>query len=160
MTCTGIRKLYWEMTDRVMVRLQSPILLIMRLYWGYGFISAGTRKFGHVEQITGFFASIGIPFPTLNVYLVASIETVGGFLLMLGLGSRIAAIPLTVVMVVAYVTAHWESLLVIFSDPSEFIAQEPFLFLLTLLLVIAFGPGRYSVDHLLSKRFQSGHNCT
>jgi putative oxidoreductase len=58
-------------------------------------------------------------------------------------------------MGVAYFTAHHEALINIFNDPKAFVDQPPFNFLLTALIVFAFGPGAISVDGIL-KRFFSG----
>jgi uncharacterized membrane protein YphA (DoxX/SURF4 family) len=52
-------------------------------------------------------------------------------------------------MIVAYLTADFETVSGIFSDPDKFVKADPFPFLLTALIVFAFGPGRFSVDALL-----------
>jgi putative oxidoreductase len=83
---------------------------------------------------------------------VASFETVGGLLLILGLASRLIAIPLTVVLCTAYATAHRAALLNIFDDPETFISQPPFNFLVMCLIVFAFGPGKYSLDYLIERK--------
>lgn len=132
-------------------KLRHPLLLIVRLYWGWQFFQAGKGKFGNIEMVTGFFGSLGIPFPLLNAYLVASVETVCGLLLFLGLGARLAAIPLTITMVVAYLTAHRSAALGLFSDPKQFFAQEPFLFLFAAILVLIFGAGFFSLDRICRK---------
>ncbi|HVJ56484.1 MAG TPA: hypothetical protein VM574_01480, partial [Terrimicrobiaceae bacterium] len=53
------------------------------------------------------------------------------------------------------VTADYEALTSIFSDPDKFVAAAPFPFLLSALLVLAFGPGAISVDALI-ERFAPG----
>ncbi len=134
--------------------LQSPLLLVIRLYWGYKFMQSGYGKFQHIPDVIGFFQSIGIPFASLNAYMAASCELLFGGLFLLGLFARIASIPLFIVMATAYVTAHTESLITLFTklDPSSFFEQAPFLFAYAALLVFAFGPGKLSLDHLISKR--------
>jgi putative oxidoreductase len=57
-------------------------------------------------------------------------------------------------MTVAYVTADFEAVSSIFSDPDKFLKADPFPFLLTALIVFAFGPGRFSVDALLNWRWR------
>lgn len=133
--------------------LQSPLLLVLRLYWGALFLMAGKGKLTNIDRVVDFFTSLHIPMPLFNAYLVGCTELVGGALLFLGLFSRLASLPLTISMVVAYLTAHIEATHQIFKDPENFVAQAPFLFLLTSLLVLAFGPGRFSVDAFLRKRF-------
>jgi putative oxidoreductase len=55
-------------------------------------------------------------------------------------------------MVVAYLTAHLDSVKTIWSDSDTFVTQAPFLFLLASLIIFIFGPGRVSIDHLLKKK--------
>jgi putative oxidoreductase len=54
-------------------------------------------------------------------------------------------------MIVAYVTADFEALTSIFSDPDKFVAAAPFPFLLAALLILAFGPGALSIDALIKR---------
>jgi putative oxidoreductase len=128
---------------------QSIFLLIIRLYWGWQFCSTGFGKLTHIDKIVGFFSSLGIPLPELNAYLAGTTECVGGFLLLVGLGSRVIAIPLIFTMIVAYATAERDAVRVIFTDPDKFTSADPFLFLLTAVIVLLFGPGKISVDAIL-----------
>jgi putative oxidoreductase len=89
--------------------LQSPFLLLIRVYWGWLFLQSGIGKFGHIDKVVSFFTDLGIPAPTLNAYFNASLETIGGILLILGLASRLIAVPLLINMVVAYITADREA---------------------------------------------------
>jgi putative oxidoreductase len=132
---------------------QSVFLLIIRLYWGWQFCSTGFGKLSHIGKIISFFLSLGIPFPEANAYLAGTTECLGGFLLFLGLGSRVVAIPLIFTMIVAYGTADREAVQSIFSDPDKFTSADPFLFLLTAVIVLLFGPGKISVDALLKSVF-------
>ena len=131
--------------------LQSPLLLIMRLYWGWQFFNTGKGKLMHLDKTTEFFASLNLPAPYLNAMMAGSVECIGGLLLLLGLGSRLITIPLTFTMIVAYLTAHREELMGVFSNPDGFIEAAPFLFMLTAVIVLAFGPGIFSVDALIKK---------
>ena len=127
-------------------RLQSPLLLVVRLYWGWQFFQTGLGKLTNIPKVVDFFTSLGIPLPTLNAYFVGSLECVGGLLLFLGLGSRLIALPLTFNMLVAYITADREALLSAFSDPGKFYAADPYTFLFASVLILIFGPGRFSLD--------------
>lgn len=133
--------------------LQSILLLAMRIYWGGSFLLTGWGKWHNISAISDYFSSLGIPFPTLNAYLVGSIECVGGFCLLIGLASRLASIPLICVMVGALLTEHHEALMNAWNDPQNLITQLPFNYLLTALIVLAFGPGKISVDFLIQKLF-------
>jgi putative oxidoreductase len=130
--------------------LQSPFLFAIRGYWGWLFLQSGVGKFGHIEKVVAFFTDLGIPAPTLNAYFNASLETIGGILLILGLASRLIAVPLLINMIVAYITADREALTSFFSESGKFFGADPFPFLLVSLLILIFGPGKISLDHLIS----------
>lgn len=132
--------------EQAVSHLQSPLLLAVRLYWGWQFFQTGLGKLMNIDKTVDFFTNLGIPFPGLNAYLVGSLECVGGAFLFLGLGSRIIALPLTFNMLVAYLTADREALLSIFSDPGKFYAADPFTFFFASLLILVFGPGKISLD--------------
>lgn len=131
--------------------LQSLVLLIFRLYWGWRLFLTGKGKLMNHEGVTGFFTSLGIPFPGLNAWFVGCVECFGGILLLIGLCSRPTAFFVACTMVVAYlsVDADREKVANIFSDPAPFLAAAPFFFLLMSVLVLAFGPGWVSVDGAL-----------
>jgi putative oxidoreductase len=137
---------FYSLFERAISRLQSPFLLAVRLYWGWQFIQTGLGKLMHISKVVGFFTTLGIPFPAFNAYFVSSLELVGGALLFVGLGSRIIALPLTIDMLVAYITADREALFSIFSDPGKFYASDAYTFLFASLLVLIFGPGKISLD--------------
>ncbi len=137
--------------DGVFDHLQAPLLLAIRGFWGYQFALTGWGKLNNLEGVTGYFESLGIPFAGFNATLVGGTEFIGGLMLLLGLAARPAAIPLVITMVVAYFTADAHALSVIWSDPDTFIAATPFLFLLASSIVLAFGPGAWSVDALIAK---------
>ena len=128
---------------------QSPFLLAVRLYWGWQFWQSGWGKLMDIPKVTGYFSSLGVPFPGLNAHFIALLEAGGGILLALGLFSRIIALPLVIDMVVAYVMADREALGAIFSDPDKFYAAAPYTFLFASLLILFFGPGKLSLDTLI-----------
>lgn len=138
--------------DTVANFLQSPLLLVIRLYWGWSFAQTGWGKLMHLDRTAGFFESLGIPLPKLSAVLAGGTECLGGILLALGLFARPASVPLIFTMLVAYWTADRDSLVAITSDPDKFVTAAPFLFLLASLLVLAFGPGKLSLDALLGRR--------
>lgn len=126
--------------------LQSPILLILRVYFGIGFIIAAFGKFQDLGKFREYLVSLNIPYPEFFAWATPFSELIGGVLLIIGLLSRFASIPLIIAMCAAYATAHVESLHVLYKDPSKFVSEPPFNFLLTSLLVLAFGPGCFSLD--------------
>ena len=129
--------------------LQSPLLLIIRAYWGVQFVLTGWGKVTHLDKVAGYFESLHLPAPKLMVIMAGGTELIGGALLALGLISRFAALALSFTMCVAYATAEREALHAIFQDPDKFTQATPFLFLLVSLIILAFGPGAISVDRAL-----------
>ena len=88
--------------------------------------------------------------------LAGTTETVCGLLLCIGVASRLISIPLIFTMVIAYLTAESDALHAFFSDPDKFVSAAPFQFMFAALIVLIFGPGAISIDHLLQKKF-GGH---
>jgi putative oxidoreductase len=135
--------------------LQSPMLLAVRLYWGFQFAETGWGKLHHLAKITAFFARLNIPFPALNAPFISTLEFAGGIMLGLGLLSRPIAFLLACNMFVAYWTADREALTSIFSDPGKFYVADPYTFLFVSLMVLIFGAGLFSLDTLIAKRFKA-----
>jgi putative oxidoreductase len=133
--------------------LQSPFLLIIRLYWGWQFFIDGKGKLTNFDKVAKYFMELNIPLPGFNAALVSTIELVGGLLLIIGLASRLTTVPLIVIMTMAFVTADTEAFKSFFSDPDKFFAATPFLFLFASLLILIFGPGKFSIDHFLKRKF-------
>ena len=131
--------------------LQSPLLLAVRLYWGWQFLQTGWGKLQDIPKVTDFFTSLGLPFPSVTAYVVGTSECIGGILLFFGLGSRLISLPLLADMIGAYVTADREALRAIFSEPGKFYAADPYTFLFASLLILVFGPGKISVDALIER---------
>ncbi len=133
---------------------QSPMLLAVRLYWGFQFAQTGWGKLHNLAKITSYFASLNIPFPAFNAHFIAGLEFVGGILLMLGLFSRPIALLLAGNMLVAYWTADREALTSVFSDPGKFYVADPYTFLFASLMVLIFGAGFFAVDTLVAKKLK------
>lgn len=145
-----------ERFDGLASWLQSPLLLIIRLYWGWQFFVTGRSHLMNLEKTTAFFASLNIPMPKLNAIAAGCTECVGGLLLAAGLFARPVAVPLIFTMVIAYVTADNEAVHAIFSDPDKFVTATPFLFLFAAIIVLVFGPGKLSLDGLLFRKSSAG----
>lgn len=133
---------------------RSPLLLILRLFFGIGFIVAGWGKLQDPSKFADTLLTLNIPYPALMAWVVPLTEVICGFLLAIGFLSRIAAIPLIIEMGTAYATAHAETLHKSLLNPELFVKEAPFNFLLTALLVFAFGPGIFSLDTLLSRKLK------
>lgn len=147
-----IRRMYaWAV--RASNALQSPFLLFVRLYWGWQLSQSGWGKLHNLSKVAEFFTSLNLPMPAQMALFISSVEFFGGILLVLGLLSRLNALVLTVNMLMAYVTADREALLSFFSDPDKFSAAAPYVFLIASLIILIFGPGLFSLDTLLLRRY-------
>jgi len=131
--------------------LQSPLLFALRLYFFWQLFLTGKGKLSNIGKVIDFFTSLGIPAPAANAYFVGTLECFGGLLLIIGLASRPIALMVAISMCVAYLTADLEAVTSIFSDSDKFVKADPFPYLLTALIVLAFGPGLISVDALLKR---------
>lgn len=149
----SIEKLYSALTAAGS-SLESPFLLVVRLYWGWQFVQTGWGKLHSLEKVTSFFQSLGLPAPALTAHFVATLEFVGGILLILGLASRLIAGLLTINMIVAFVAADREALMSVFSNPDKFYAAAPYTFLFASIVIFIFGPGRFSLDAAIARRFR------
>lgn len=133
--------------------LGNFLLLAIRLYWGSLLVITGSGKLMNIHQVADYFTSLDIPYPLFSAYLTACIEFFGGISLVLGFLTRFSSLLLTVMLCVAYATAHKDVFQQPFlSAPAEFIKQEPFLFLYASLVVLCFGSGLFSFDYWIEKR--------
>lgn len=135
--------------------LQSPFLLLVRLYWGWQFLTTGWGKLHNLGHVIEFFRSLGIPAPGAMAPFVATLEFVGGMLLIVGLASRLIGLLLAGNMLVAYITSDREALGSVFSDPGKFYVADPFTFMFAALIVLVFGAGLFSLDAVIARRSKS-----
>ena len=119
--------------------------LFARIVVGWVFMWTGWTKLNNLPQITENFASWGIPFPEITTPFVSGVEFIGGLLLLLGLFTRIAAVPLVIVMIVAIISAKWGN---VDSLETLFGFEEVAYMALFGWLAVA-GPGPVSLDRLL-----------
>lgn len=135
--------------------LQSVFLLAIRCIWGWQFFEAGKGKLGDLNKVTGYFQSLDIPLPHLNAIVASTTECFGGLLLLIGLGGRLVSVPLTITMIVAYLTAGRPNI----HSMDDFIKADPFPFLFTSLVVLCFGPGKLSIDYLIQRFVLKNCKC-
>lgn len=143
----------------VLDRLKRIVTVLTGLSWlgilparvaiGLLFASTGWGKVGNLEGVTRYFTSLGIPMPGINAVVASFTELIGGSLLVVGLGSRLAAAPLCVTMVVALITAKREKI----HGLIDLVGQDEFTYLTLLFLLIFVGPGKASLDELLARKF-------
>lgn len=138
--------------------LQPFLLLIFRLIWGYLFFKSGLGKLENIDRVAAYFSSLGIPFPEASAYIVGWVECIGGLCFIVGFATRLVAIPLIINMIVAMLTAHWDSVTQAFQHPQQLLSESPITFLIASLVLLAFGPGFISLDSLFARFFFSKSN--
>jgi len=131
----------------------SPANFIIRLAVGSVFFLEGIKKFLFAEQWgVGRFARIGIPVPVLMGPFVGMVETVCGVLLILGLFTRLASLPLIIDIGVAIATTKVPIFLKSGFWPMEPEARTDFSILMGLIFLFIAGAGPLSVDRLIAPR--------
>lgn len=148
--CVG----FYRMLIKIGEFLQPLLLLAIRLFWGANFVLSGLGKLMNIASVTGYFNELGIPNPAVAATMTGLFELVGGACLILGFGARLMSIPLIVIMVTAFATAHKEAFKSLGTDPQVILNQAPFLFLYAVLIIFSFGPGAISVDALVKKKLE------
>ena len=127
--------------------------MLIRLVVGAVFLSEGIQKFLFPDQLgVGRLAKIGLPMPGLLGPFVGTFEIVCGCLVLLGFATRLATIPLLIIMTVALSTTKWPMLS---EQGFWFMAHEArtdlSMFLGSLFLLIT-GAGPWSIDARLARR--------
>ncbi len=135
-------------TDRQKPRIEWLPLAAARLTLGWVFLQSGWGKLHDLEGVTDFFVSLGVPFAHIQAPMVAGIEFGGGLLLLLGLATRLAALPLVGVMLVAIRTALWGDI----HDLSDLFGLAEFGYVVLLSGLVVFGAGSLSLDAFVRRR--------
>ena len=140
---------------RAFAFLQNPLLLAIRLYWGYQFMQDGWGKLTHLSRVASFFASLNLPAPEATALFVALVEFAGGILFAFGIASRLVSLVLFVNMTMAYLSVPDDrvNFLHIFSNPSDFYGATPYTYWFAALLILILGPGLIAVDTWLRHLF-------
>lgn len=141
------------MLDRLTHTRNEFSTLLIRLMVGTVFLSEGIQKFLFSEEVgSGRFAKIGLPSPEILGPFVGTTEIIAGTLLLLGLFTRLAAIPTLVIMLVAISVTKidigleqgvWEMLHASRTDWSMLICS---------IFLLIRGGGMASVDLQINKR--------
>ncbi|MBI2747311.1 MAG: DoxX family protein [Burkholderiales bacterium] len=86
--------------------LQNPLSLIGRLLLAALFLPAGISKIGGFAGTAGYIASKGLPLPEVGAAIAVAVEILGGLALILGFGTRLAALALALFTLVATFIFH------------------------------------------------------
>jgi len=140
---------YLEFTELTKY-FQNFSLLLVRIALAYGFYNPSLIKWSNFETTVSWFTNLGIPFATFSSFMVALVEVVAVLLLLLGFMTRMIAIPLMVIMIVAIFTVHWSNGFSVANNGFEI----PLYYLMFLAILASKGAGRFSIDHALFGKAQ------
>lgn len=167
-----IKELYDKGT-KLLSKTDDIALLLLRIILVYTFYNPAMRKWSDIESTAGFFASLGIPLPTLSAYMAAGTELIGAILLAVGLLTRFISIPLLFVMIVAIATVHGANGFHVIMPGDAYTWENPYIngeavkgtvvilqngyemvmyYMAMLMVLISKGAGRLSLDHLLFRK--------
>jgi putative oxidoreductase len=126
-------------------------VIFIRLAVGLIFFTQGILKFIDPKMGVGRFTRIGFPYPAFTAHFVGTFEIVCGLLVLAGLITRIASIPLLIIILTAIATTKIPELL----NPAQGFwfmvsdARTDFAMTMCLLFLIIVGGGIWSLDALL-----------
>jgi putative oxidoreductase len=128
---------------------------LTRLCVGWVFLQTGWGKLHKLPDIIEYFRSLGIPAPQIQAPFASATELVCGGLILVGLFTRIASVPLIVTMAVAIATAKKDDL----NGLGDLYGFTEYLYILLFGYLAAFGAGPLSLDHILYKRVVEPHEA-
>ena len=109
-----------------------------------------------LTKVTGFFTDLGIPAPAFNAALVGYSELICGALLLVGLASRLATVPLLTTMLVALATAKRGEI----HGITDLFGQVEFTYVCMLFVILVIGPGAASLDVAVARMIDRSHRRT
>ena len=125
----------------------AAAVIIIRLMVGAVFVSEGIQKFLYPAEVgAGRFEKIGIPSPEVVAPIVACFEIGCGTLVLLGLATRVAVVPLIVIMLTAIVTTKIPILMEQGFWKMAHEARTDWSMLLGSTFLLIVGAGAWSVD--------------
>ena len=135
---------------KIFSSLQDLSLLIVRFILAYGFYGPAMKKLSNIQNVVVWFRDgLHLPFPFLNALLAVTTEVSGVILIFIGLMTRFISIPMMVVMVVAITTVHWSNGFHASNNGFEI----PLYYMIMLFLLLTTGPGKFSLDETLFKKY-------
>ena len=123
----------------------APLAARVTVRWV--FLWSGWGKLNDIPTVIENFVGWGIPFPHILAPFVSLVEFLGGLLLLLGLFTRLASVPLIVVMIVAILTAKWDEV----DSLETLLGFDEVAYLALFLWLAVAGPGPMSIDRVLQR---------
>ena len=130
---------------RVLSEAEWVPQLLMRLFVGYFFLETGWGKVHNLGAMAERFEGWGIPAPAFSAAVSGYTELLGGALVLVGLLTRLASIPLIINMAVALLVVKMKKV----SGLDDFVELDEPLYALSFLWLVFSGPGKASLDRLL-----------
>jgi putative oxidoreductase len=124
--------------------------LAARIVVGWVFLWSGWTKLNALPRMIENFREWGIPAPEFFTPLASGIEFVGGILLLIGLLTSFAAVPMMIVMAVAIIAAKWVEV----DSLETFLGFDEIAYLVMFGWLAIAGPGPVSVDHFVLTAFR------
>jgi putative oxidoreductase len=123
----------------------SVLILFIRIFFGVLLMLHGLDKMVHFQELSTTFPSIFGFGSYMSLMLIVFIEFCCSMFLIFGLLVRVTVIPMIIAMAVAFFDVH---------DADFPEGELSFIYLILFLLLYITGPGKYSIDYLIDKRFQ------
>jgi putative oxidoreductase len=141
------------MLDYIIKTDNQKTTILIRLMVGAVFLSEGIQKFLFAEKLgSGRFEKIGLPNPEILGPFVGSIEIICGTLILLGLFTRLAAVPLIVIMLTAMATTKTQ----LFTNEGFWAmmhgSRTDWSMLLGSIFLLISGGGKWSVDNKINNK--------
>jgi len=128
----------------------DALKLVARVVLGVVLIAHGWQKFAQygIGGTAGSFAKMGVPLPAVSAVFAAVVELVGGLALLAGAATVVAGALVVLDMLGAFVLVHVGNGVFVTDNGFELV----WMIAATALVLIAAGPGRFSVDAALAGR--------
>ncbi|MGH7818726.1 MAG: DoxX family protein [Candidatus Binatia bacterium] len=139
--------LIFDLPERIASHLLWLPPTLARIAVGWVFLQTGWGKLQNLDRIIAFFTDLGIPFPQYQAPFVSATELVCGALVLVGLLTRFAAVPLIGTMVVAIATAQWSQV----DSLAGLLGLVETLYIVLFAWIAIAGPGPVSLDRLLER---------
>jgi putative oxidoreductase len=141
------------MNSRILHTNPSKTTILIRLMVGTVFLSEGIQKFLFANALgAGRFEKIGLPAPELLGNLVGGFEIVCGTFILIGFLTRLASVPLIIIMLMALATTKLEILSEKGFWEMMHASRTDWAMLLGSIFLLIKGGGYGSVDNLLLKK--------